>query len=211
MIAELNHTPTDSRLISKRPWYRLHATTLLALLLVGAALLGRQASKHDGVHFGTNLLSEYQLFYYGWPMECLGRMLMIDTVSRSILQVDWQWDWGPLLFDIISSIALLFSTALVCETWRRRDFAPWQFSLRSIFVVTAVTAIVGVAYTRDLTIPQFWLDGEGNRWHFVCCGLAISPWYVIAPMLFGVGCVIYVVASTTRSLGSTMLHVAHLR
>jgi hypothetical protein len=208
MIAELKSVKTDSHSMRERPWYRLQATTLFALLLVGAATLGRQMSGRDGVHFGTNLLSEYQLFCYGWPMECLDRMLMIDLASGSITQVDWQWDWGPLLLDIAISIALLFSTALVCETWRRRNFAPWQFSLRSIFVVMAVMAIVGVTYTSDVTIPWHWPNGEDNRWHFVCCGLAVSPWYIIAPMLFGIGCAIYVMAAATWSLGSTMLRLA---
>ena len=54
-------------------------------------------------------------------------------------------DSGPFV-NIIASLLMIASTAVTCERWRRRNARPWQFSLRSLLLLTAVTAILLYSY-----------------------------------------------------------------
>ncbi len=56
---------------ANRPWYQLHLTTLIALLVVGAALADCQVDGRHWLSWGINLLENHETVAHGWPMISL--------------------------------------------------------------------------------------------------------------------------------------------
>jgi hypothetical protein len=191
----------DPRAASKkrRPWWRLHVTTLFALAAVGSALGYCESKYHAGATFGTNLLSTHQIGDYGWPLSCLQEFSTTDySVVRSgqITRAKLQSDVPAAMFDLVAVVAMLISAAAACEVWRRRKLRWCQFSIRSFFVATTIATIVASLYFSRL--PVSWCRSElhpgGQSIYYF--GLVDfpwnpTPWYVTAAMLFGIACVVF--------------------
>jgi hypothetical protein len=191
----------DVRATSKarRPWWRLHVTTLVALALIGSALGYCESKYHAGSTFGTNLLSTHQIGDYGWPLSCLQEFSTTGYSAVRVGQVtlvNLRSDAPAAMFDLVAVVAMLISAASACEVWRRRKLRWWQFSVRSLFVATTIGTIVASLYFSR--IPVSWcrsdLHPSGQTIYYF--GLVDfpwdpTPWYVTAAMLFGVGCVVF--------------------
>jgi hypothetical protein len=183
----------------RRPWWRLHVTTLFALAAVGSALGYCESRYHYGVTFGTNLLSSNQIGEYGWPLNCLTEYTTTNYALAGpgkTVRANLQSDPAAALFDLAAVVAVLVSTATACEAWRRRKLAWWQFSVRSFFILTAVGTFVATVYSNSISIPWCKSELHPHGQTLYRCGLVDTPWdptpwYVIAPMLFGIGCVVF--------------------
>ena len=90
------------------------------------------------------------------------------------------------------SLLLLVSTIFVCERRARGDLRNSQFGLKAAFAATCACAIVAMMWTNDFVI---WNYGEPMHELVILhgCGLADFGWYVIAPMLFGITCMVFTV------------------
>ena len=199
----------DSNLLtvrSSRRWYRLRWPTLLALCAVGAALLCAQLVLHT-IHRTTDPNGDPEFAYMGrgWPIPMSVAYSTFPTNGQvqntspsamkmaliAVLCYDQQARW-PRLLDVTYSFLLLVSTAFVCERRARGDLRISQFGLPAVFTATGVCAIVAAIWTNDFVI---WNYGEPMHELVIlrCCGLAEFGWYVIAPMLFGIACMIFTV------------------
>lgn len=105
----------------RRPWFQLHLSTAIAVMIVGAVLIGLNACLR--IQLPDN--PEKETFeFYGWPFPFKGRPIDDpDYAKRSILK--W-YDMGPggygFLLDAFISITILALTAFAFEYWmRRRD------------------------------------------------------------------------------------------
>jgi len=184
---------------ASRPWWRLHVTTLLALAAVGSALGYCESRYQYGVTFASNLLSTNPIGEYGWPLSCLTEFTATDNAlagPRRILRANLQSEPTAALFDLAAVVAVLVSTATACEAWRWRKLAWWQFSVRSFFILTTVGTIVAAMYSNNISIPWCRSELHPHGQTIYRCGLTDipwdpSPWYVVAPMLFGIGCVVF--------------------
>jgi len=174
----------------KRPWWRLHVTTLLALAVVGSAVGYCESQRHI-------LISSFDEREYGWPMRCLNELGMgpwsYDSVPRT--GSIWRSDVPAAVLDFAAVVVVLISTAVTCEIWRRRKLAWWQFTVRSFFILTAVGAVVATLYSNRISIAwwQSALHTQGQT--IYRCGLSNpwepTPWHAAGAMLLGIGCVVF--------------------
>ena len=126
----------DSPATSKRPWWRLHVSTWVAILLTAAiwGLLNYPARK--------NLTPVYQrdapqVYEHGWPFTYLTNM---DDI----------WSWANMLdfhvWPFIGNLAIGLLAIVVfggCnEFLRRRRTRPWQYSLRTAFLVMTLAGVI---------------------------------------------------------------------
>lgn len=207
----------DARAASKkrRPWWRLHVTTLFALAAVGSALGYCQSRAKPGPGFGFDLLVTYGVSDYGWPLHCLTELSSWNSGGSAavISGVRWQSDAPAALFDLASAFLVIISTIVACEVWRRRDLRWWQFSMRSFFVLTTIGTLVAALYLNQLSIPWCRSDLHPKGQMIYRCGLADSafdptPWYVTAAMLFGIGCVVYSSGFAAWNMGAVSWRLA---
>jgi hypothetical protein len=199
----------DSKLMtvrSPRPWYRLRWPTLLALCTVGAALLCAQLVLHT-IRRTTDLNGDPGFAYMGrgWPIPMSVAYSTFPTSGQvqntspsamkmaliAVLCYDQQGRW-PRLLDVTYSLLLLVSTVFVCERRARGDLRNSQFGLKAAFAATGACAIVAVIWTNDFVI---WNYGEPMHELVILhgCGLTDFGWYVVAPMLFGITCMVFTV------------------
>ena len=190
----------DARVASKkrRPWWRLHVTTLFALAAVGSALGYCESRAKPGPVFGVDLLLTYGASDYGWPLHCLTELSSWNSGGPAavISGVHWQSDVPAALFDLTSVFLILISTIVACEVWRRRALHWWQFSVRSFFALTAIGMVVATLYLNQLSIPWCRSELHPKGQMIYRCGLADSafdptPWYVTAALLFGIACAVF--------------------
>src|SRR6266496_2698636 len=139
---------------AKRPWWRLHVTTLLALAVVGSAV-GYCESLLRFADLDGHGQTYFELSGFGWPLACLyERTSGIGFFStKRTSDVSWRSDRAAAAFDLSALVLMLISTVIAGEVWRRRDLAWWQYSVRSFFVLTTVGTIVAVLYTNGISIP----------------------------------------------------------
>jgi len=196
---------------ARRPWWRLHVTTLLALAVVGSALGYCESQYHYGSTFGTNLLSTSQFGEYGWPLSCLFELTTTDNTlagAGKTVRASVQSDAGVAVFDLAAVLAMLISTAVACEVWRRRRLAWWQFSVRSLFVLTAVGAVVATLYSNVIHIGWWRSEHYPDGANIYRCGLTGGlfdpiPWYVATAMLFGIGCAVFTAGWVAWNVSTT--------
>jgi hypothetical protein len=186
-------------------WYRLHATTWIAIVIIGAAVVSLDTVRDEAGATGS--ARTYSFYSQGWPItflkgsetETLPQFVLVDNVN--------DWYFGGLIFDVVASLLIMSSTAVVFESWRRRKLAPWQFNLRAMLMATAVAAAVAVLYINEVPIPAI-LSDDGAVIQF---GLSASPWYVVAAMLIGIGCTIFTVATAFWCVGTKLWLIARRR
>ena len=191
----------------RRPWHKWHFTTWLALLTVGAGLAYAQYELRGRPVMG-GMWTETSFKYQGWPVTA--RRLEIHhmhyaPVTSSISfhsQSPVKWiptktlaKWIPLglLVNILAALVLLVSTVLQFERWQRRK-SPWQFSLRGLLILTTITGILLLFSQQKFQFYDWW--SRVTRFAGllpITNSLQESSWYVIAPLLLGIACLLYLV------------------
>jgi hypothetical protein len=138
----------------KRPWYRLHGVTLVLLLVVAAALVARNLGgnyRTRNLRMGESVQNQYKT-YYGWPLVAYRRSSVAEdgeTVWDSRLN---RTRYSPTPFGRFSTSAVIALDAAVVlllaasatfttEYWIRHRRGPFQFGLRSLFILTALSAV----------------------------------------------------------------------
>jgi hypothetical protein len=206
----------DARAASKgrRPWWRLHITTLLALAAVGSALGYCESRLRPSVLPPLSAF-EWEDGAYGWPLSCLVRFTRtyLGQASLATTAVRLRSDVPAALLDVGAIVLMMLATVGACEIWRRRKLRWCQFSARSFFVLTAVGMIVAIAYSSNIPIPWCKSDLHPHGQTIYRCGLADfpwdpAPWYVVAPMLFGIGCIVFAFGTAAASVGAAIWRLA---
>jgi hypothetical protein len=130
----------------------------------------------------------------GWP--AIFRYLLVDEIGpfdragkASTTTTEIQWNTTALWFDAIAVTLLVAATAVVCEG-RCRDILPWrQLRLQSMLILVTVVSCLLVIYQNDIGLVGLSPNGFGMRTGW----LSATPWYQRLPILFGLGCLIYLV------------------
>ena len=178
----------------KRPWYRLHWVTWVAILLIISALVYREqvAQRFEGGWASTDDATlDFDELRFGWPYAYL---VHYDFGSGSIVS-DWHWWWFGT--NVICCLVLTLSAATVVET-RMRGSRPWQFNIRQLLVAIAIAGILmGLAIQHDgwFVIMDY----------FGGLPTALVPWEgftnpILWPMQFALGCTIYSLGWLTLAL-----------
>jgi hypothetical protein len=187
----------EKRASKPRPWWRLHVTTLFALAAVGSAVGYCESRLHPSIHPPFSGF-EWEDGQYGWPFSCLVRFTRFYAapVNGGTATYRLRSDIAAALLDFAAVVLMLLSTLAACETWRRRKLRWWQFSVRSFFMLTAIGMLVATMYSNNISIAWCRSELHPHGQTIYRCGLYDIPWgpaswYVIAPMLFGIGCVVF--------------------
>ena len=164
----------------------LHLGTLLAILVVAASFAYCNAFGFGGLLGGGGTLRRwvrFSYYSYGWPVRYLDRM--VTTRSST---TETQWDLRPygVACDATVGLILLTATALVVESWLRRQ-KRLQFGLHTMFsftvVVAAFLATFQIKDALELAIGEPFMNS-----------FFVLPTYAKLPVVFGVGCVFYVLS-----------------
>src|SRR6266496_1265666 len=91
---------------ARRPWWRLHVTTLFALAVVGSALGYCESEPQAGPGiFAVNQITTDVFSDYGWPLRCLNEVASWHSVR--ITDARWRSDVPAALFDVAASVLML--------------------------------------------------------------------------------------------------------
>jgi hypothetical protein len=139
-----------------RPWYRLHASTSLVLLLVLTALallnVPARLETHSLGKPDPNNILDFGLgshFEHGWPWTFLTRHSINNSqsiISGHGTSVWWMHErvdsFSPwlLLSDVAVCGILAAAVLSILERRRRRRAHLWQFSIGDLFVAIAIFA-----------------------------------------------------------------------
>ena len=179
---------------NSRSWRKPYLTTVIAVLVVGGAMT---YSNCELQRVGGSWLTCW--YCQGWPVIC--RHLTVTTavdydsdavqfLITTTTTTTSGWVKYGLLIDIAATILIFASTTVACERWRRRHASPWQFSVRSLLMLTAVVASLLILYLNEFAIYWWWSGVVDDGTNCLHGGLQRSPWYIVAPMAFGVACLI---------------------
>jgi len=151
-------SPSAEPVENRRPWYRLHLSTLLVLLLAAGLLvlivvpgdLVEMATVNVGAFFG-----EQRRFEHGWPGVYLRRSTVYQGSAPEwpesgvpwLSAEAWQFsaegcDFRPatLALDAAAVLAVLAALGAAVEWRRRRHHRVWQFGLAEILLLTLFIA-----------------------------------------------------------------------
>lgn len=172
--------------------------TAIIVLAVGAAVLYAQVREHEGYWMG-GLWQMDTHFSHGWPATALSRTvtktyewnMQLATIDLAAIETDYNWLPAGVLVNIVALLIVLLGTVLACELWRRRAGRWWQFNLRDLLAGVTIAAIL-----LALDQNKIWLNEQLSAMFrgstpYLNAGIRYEPWYVQAPLLFGLGCVIY--------------------
>lgn len=145
-----NSTPANSR----QPWYRLHLSTWVVLLLgIVVATLHLVSGELSWYPWEHSPIAERSV-EHGWPLTFLWRipkraLLSEDSLGRTIWVLNKSVERFQILslgFDLLVVGFAVGAVTAVWE-WRERRYRLFQFSLRTAFVVVTLTA-VGLGWWR---------------------------------------------------------------
>jgi hypothetical protein len=163
-----------------RHLYRLHPSSWVAVIVVLLAF--------SYIQFQWRCLTEdFRTFcsvYYGWPVYAVKVTEHNSPRTRT---------HDPRLLGVLVDgamfVALVASTAFVMEGWIKSKLARWQFSLQSLIVIPVAITVALTLYRNERRIirsaPELLI---GETWSGPMNTLSSMPIYVIAPILFGIGC-----------------------
>ncbi len=145
----------------RRPWWRLHLSTWVVVLLTAAVLvliivpgektiLAFSSGPWDKVQYShgwpwawlEQIEWERTTLYNGEPPEPLWRFMpWLSDDAWKFTGDEVQFRFSMFAFDPAIAAAIVVIAAAF-EVWRRRRYRLWQFSLRELFVLTLVVAVV---------------------------------------------------------------------
>lgn len=132
-------------------------------------------------------------FSQGWPTTF--RIIVVDEFApfTSTLQARTtttvvDWDTLALLSNLTIATLLVAATAVVCERKCRDSLPWWQLSLRSMLILVAVVSCLLVLHQNDRGLHGLPIR-VGTGW------LSTTPWHLRLPIMFGLGCLTYLVGS----------------
>jgi hypothetical protein len=149
--------PADSTI--RRPWYRLHAITILVGCVMTAAMVliivpGELSYQSGG---GLQRYSYQQNYAHGWPWEFADRVY-VQSGSSAFSHKDGRWpswwfadswnfkgeigNWsGRVLgLDLVVGVAIVLAAMSATEIWRRRRRRATQFGLGGSLATLVVAA-----------------------------------------------------------------------
>ncbi len=208
----------ENRTSKQLAWYRPHITTLIAVILVTAAVTSSQRELRGGIGAG-NSWRMTSTYYQGWPVYC--RQLTIcetgdfspraQQFAVATSRTESHWFTIGLLSDIAASIMVILSTAIVCEMWLRRRLRPWQLDVRSLFLIVTVIATLTFLYQNEFAIYVWWSGFINDGSLILHGGLHFSPWYTVYGMYVGLGCCVVVLCVAFTVFGTILFNAASRR
>jgi hypothetical protein len=151
-------SPPAETVENRRPWYRLHVSTLLVLLLAAGLLVLTvvPGDFEDMVFFDSGaFFADQGRVEHGWPGVYLRRVTVYPSSGppRPELGIPWlaeeawelsgeQCEFWPatLALDVAAALAILAALGTAVEWRRRRHHRAWQFSLGEILLLTLFIA-----------------------------------------------------------------------
>jgi hypothetical protein len=188
--------------VRSRRWYRLHRLTGLAIMVELIAIGCLQVAKQPGGSYGLDSGEREYHVNFGWPVRHLSILEVFPparSYASSLPRIECVWKAKALFFNCCIFALLTFSVGWLVETWLRRP-KHLQFSLRGIFELFAVVAIVlslvknPYAFEGGLILmglspctpfqPWFGAPLELNAWGLatnvvISCGTICSIWCLI--------------------------------
>jgi hypothetical protein len=194
VMALFKHRPGSAPIPARRPWYRLHCSTWLIVLLgLAAAVLivvpggiGRYPDEPSWVpasDWTSDTKEHDSAIVHGWPLPFLWRTPASWMGDPATISTSLPWKltdsvrgfrvW-PLFADLaIAGLLLTLFTVLV--EWRRRRRRVFQFSLREILVVAPLMAVCLGWWWHERAADQ------KTKEHVAKLGLGYA--FVLAPRL----------------------------
>lgn len=173
-----------------QPWYRPHVVTIIVTAIVAAVLFVANYQLNAGLTYG-GAWSMTTGYSQGWPVTF--RTVTVDefapftrTVKATTTTTEVDWDTRALLSNLAIATLLVAATAVVCEGKCRDSLPWWQLSLRSMLNLVAVVSCLLVLHQNDRGLHGLPIR-VGTGW------LSTTPWHLRLPIMFGLGCLIYLV------------------
>jgi hypothetical protein len=155
---------------SPRPWYRLHPSSYVAMLLGATVIFFLNVPGQYTPYVRFDGQEKYSIEFYvseriehGWPWAYLRResmpsnwnwnsMIAPEPVSLwSLSQEVMEFRWLPLLANATVAICVLVLVAISFEYWRRQRRRVFQLRLSDLLIGTAVVA---VAFAYGLKVER---------------------------------------------------------
>ena len=194
---------------SNRRWYVRHFFTFVVLVIVGGALASANTLSNF-VGGAGSLHYRRQLWLHGWPRLCVRRSVHSEIVwgpasstrTQKVTSVSYSFtDTVSPCVDVIVGLAILVSTGVVCERFRRNWTWRLQFRLATLLWLTAVAAAL---FSLMRIVRSGWLGFEPNS-------IFHQPLWVRMAMLFGIGCTVYVAGQIgARIVGKSAAKVSRI-
>jgi hypothetical protein len=134
--------------------------TAIVLAGLGAALLTQNLRNRGPFHLRERTLHgvyDVRIIRRGWPFASYERTdvsitianvglppetyRLPATIKRPAMDVRNPQSWA-IVGNVTLGLLMLASTAIVAEYWRRHRTGPFQFSLRSMLIATALVAAI---------------------------------------------------------------------
>ncbi len=172
----------------RRHWYLHHLPTCVVLLIVGGALVAIN-TRNYWYEFRPVFSRPLSCSLYGWPEICVSRTANVDvslnpaTSQISVVETSVCYsvnNWPLLLLDVGTALLILASTVILCERVQRAWTGRPQFQISTLLSLTTVVAVLLALRQCD---PWRWSNG---------IYLHYQPLWIRIPLLFGIGCTLYV-------------------
>jgi hypothetical protein len=136
MVTRENSTQGKNRAIGdRRSRYRPRMLTLLVLLIVAAMLVLANLS------FDQRGVERFVSKSYGWPFIWHRYVYQSFAMSFAMKTIGWYWSAPRLAVNIAIWLAILVTSALLCE-WLLRRYRPrMRWSLRTMLAAVALAAL----------------------------------------------------------------------
>jgi len=137
------HPPLGESDFMKRPWFRIHLSTAIALMLAGSLLIwvNTRTTSHTvvvevGKSGAQTFSDQLTTSEYGWPFQATEHRKVSEYISDSSMRFGdlscgsyTRMEWKPVNLAVNIAIALLIlvSLATLCE-WRIRRNPPARTS-----------------------------------------------------------------------------------
>jgi hypothetical protein len=146
---------------SPQPWYRLGWVTWLALFIVGAAFVGSNLMRpvpriifQDWLARGISARVRYDVTAerWGWPFTYRVRYQTSETARDGTIYSRPLWQqptlslrnprtWA-LIGNVVLTLVVLGGTVVFVQYWLRHRKGPFQFGLKTLFLLTALVAVL---------------------------------------------------------------------
>jgi hypothetical protein len=125
-----------------RPWYRIHRSTFVVLVLVGACLV------FINIPGDPDSIKSNE-FQHGWPYHYFKRVGAAHSFwsfsgTRGMFYLD------ALLLNAAAALCIVALVACICELWIRQNGCLFRFGIKSLLALTALFAVVMGVGVRDV-------------------------------------------------------------